>query len=429
MADDERRGTGAEQGTADLDSLRGMVEVPAQPSRAAEPAAAPSAAGRRRHRQGSGGDGGGPAPSGRRARTRSGRESQPTVPLRPAGRPGEPDHGRQEYSPDAAPALAADGAAGQVLPTGLTAQMLLRSRPRPPSTGWRKAVYRTSLGLVRLPPATAERRRMDRISRARTPVASGHHRVAVMSMKGGVGKTTTTVALGSMLASVRADRVIALDANPDRGTLSDKLPVQTGRSVRDLLEQRASISRYADIRAFTTQTVTRLEVVASDQNPAAAITFSEADYYAACAVLERFYSVCLTDCGTGMTHSAMSGVLRMTDQIVLVTTASVDSARSGSATLDWLISHGHQDLAETAVVVLNAIRRPGRGDVDLGRLEAHFAARCRTVVLVPYDAHLARGAEVELDQLAGSTAEAYLSLAAAVGDGFAFRRTDLRSAQ
>jgi hypothetical protein len=60
--------------------------------------------------------------------------------------------------------------------------------------------------------------------------------------------------------------------------------------------------------------------------------------------------------------------------------------------------------------------------VDLDRLEHHFAARCRAVVRVPYDSHMEEGAEVELELLGNATAEAYLELAAIVGDGLAWPR-------
>jgi hypothetical protein len=43
-------------------------------------------------------------------------------------------------------------------------------------------------------------------------------------------------------------------------------------------------------------------------------------------------------------------------------------------------------------------------------------------VRVPYDPHLEEGAEVELEQLSAATTEAYLRLAATVGDGFAWPR-------
>jgi MinD-like ATPase involved in chromosome partitioning or flagellar assembly len=65
------------------------------------------------------------------------------------------------------------------------------------------------------------------------------------------------------------------------------------------------------------------------------------------------------------------------------------------------------------------IRPRSRSGVDLDRLEQHFAARCRAVVRVPYDPHLEEGAEVELPRLNQSTADAYLMLAAEIGDGFA----------
>jgi MinD-like ATPase involved in chromosome partitioning or flagellar assembly len=285
--------------------------------------------------------------------------------------------------------------------------------------GWRHALYRVTGGLMRAPQSAAERRRVDLVLRARTPVAGGHHRVAVLSLKGGVGKTTTTVGLGATLASLRGDRVIAIDANPDRGTLCDKLRLETAATVRDLLNEEHQIRRYADVRAYTTQAPSGLEVLASDRDPTVSVAFSAEDYEDVALVLERYYSVCVTDCGTGLLHSAMAGVLRLADQIVLVSSPSVDGARSASAALDWLAAHQYGDLVRGAVVVLSAIRPRSKSTVDLGRLQQHFAARCRAVVRVPYDPHLEEGAEMDLARLSGATADAYLVLAAEVGDGFA----------
>jgi MinD-like ATPase involved in chromosome partitioning or flagellar assembly len=284
-------------------------------------------------------------------------------------------------------------------------------------------------GLLRLGESAADMRRRDLINRVRTPVAGGHHRVAVLSLKGGVGKTTTAVGLGATFATLRGDRVIAVDANPDRGTLSDKVRLETAATVRDLLNERNQIRRYADVRAFTTQAPSRLEVLASDRDPAVSVAFSADDYGDAARVLEHFYSICLTDCGTGLLHSAMSGVLRLADQIVVVSSPSVDGARSASATLDWLEAHGCADLVRNGVVVLSTIRPKSKSTVDLDRLEHHFAARCRAVARIPYDPHLEEGAEVDLELLSAQTADAYLTLAALVGDGLAWpRRLTSRSA-
>lgn len=42
----------------------------------------------------------------------------------------------------------------------------------------------------------------------------GCYKIALLSLKGGVGKTTVTATLGATFASIRGDRVIAVDANP-----------------------------------------------------------------------------------------------------------------------------------------------------------------------------------------------------------------------
>lgn len=304
----------------------------------------------------------------------------------------------------------------------LTSDVLLPGKRAVPGVGWRRTIYRASGGLIRVGESAAELRRRDLVDRVRTPVTGGHHRVAVMSLKGGVGKTTAAVGLGSTLASLRGDRVIAVDGNPDRGTLSDKVRLETSATIRDLLNERAQVSRYADVRAFTSQASSRLEILASDRDPGVSVAFSADDYRAVARVLEHYYSICITDCGTGLLHSAMAGILELADQIVLVSSPSVDGARSASATLDWLEAHSYGDLVRNGVVVLSMIRQKSKSSVDLDRLEAHFAARCRAVIRVPYDSHLEEGAEVELDMLNSDTADAYLELAATVGDGFAVPR-------
>ncbi|MCP2338016.1 MinD/ParA family ATP-binding protein [Actinomadura rupiterrae] len=330
------------------------------------------------------------------------------------GQPGYPQHPGQPGQPGYPPQ-----------PQGtesLSSENLLGERRIAPSGGWRRAVYKATAGNVHPGESSSELRRKDLVARARTMVAGGHHRVAVMSLKGGVGKTTTTTGLGSMLSSLRGDRVIAVDANPDRGTLSDKVRLETAATVRDLLNNRERVHRYADVRAFTSQNEARLEILASDRDPAVSEAFSAEDYSAVAVVLEQYYSVCITDCGTGLLHSAMAGVLALADQLVLVSSPSVDGARSASATLDWLEAHDHGHLVRNGVVVLSMVRNRTRSQVDLDKLQAHFESRCRAVVRVPYDDHLEEGAELELEALAPATREAYLQLAAVVGDGFAWQR-------
>ncbi len=342
----------------------------------------------------------------------------------PAATPAFPAAPSAGSSPATEPPPLAPAPAPPVRETAesLTAELLLHGRRPPPVVGWRRTVYRATGGLIRVGESSAALRRRDLVNRVRTPVAGGHHRVAVMSLKGGVGKTTTAVGLGATLATMRGDRVIAVDGNPDRGTLSDKVRLETSATIRDLLNERAQITRYADVRAYTSQSWSRLEILASDRDPAVSVAFSADDYRAVARILEHYYSICITDCGTGLLHSAMSGILELADHIVLVSSPSVDGARSASATLDWLEAHDHANLVRNCVVVVSTVRPKSKSTVDLDRLGQHFAARCRAVVRIPYDAHLEEGAEVELDLLSSETADAYLQLAALVGDGFAVPR-------
>ncbi|MDQ4119746.1 MAG: MinD/ParA family protein, partial [Actinomycetota bacterium] len=295
--------------------------------------------------------------------------------------------------------------------------LMARNAKRPPRSGWRRVVYVLTRGYVNPGESPADIRRRELTARVNKPLISSH-KIAMLSLKGGVGKTTVTATLGSTFASLRGDRVVAVDANPDRGTLSQKIPLETTATVRHLLRDAQRVRRYTDVRAYTSQGSSRLEVLASEQDPAVSEAFSEDDYRRAVDLLEHFYNLVLTDCGTGLMHSAMYGVLGMADQLVIVSSGSIDGARSASATLDWLDAHGNGDLVRNAVVVINTVHRRAGSGVDLDRVAEHFAGRCRAVVRIPFDGHLEEGAEIDLDRLEPGTRTALLELAAAVADGF-----------
>jgi MinD-like ATPase involved in chromosome partitioning or flagellar assembly len=256
----------------------------------------------------------------------------------------------------------------------------------------------------------------NRLAEVNQPL-QGCYRIALLSLKGGVGKTTITATLGSTFASIRGDRVVAVDANPDRGTLSQKVPLETAGTVRHLLRDAEGIERYSDVRSYTSQGPSRLEVLASESDPTVSEAFSADDYLKTLAVLERFYSLVLTDCGTGLMHSAMAAVLAKSDVLIVISSGSVDGARSASATLDWLNAHGHEELVRKSIAVINAVR-PRSGKVDMPKVVDHFARRCRAVRLIPFDPHLEEGAEVSLERLNRETWEALIELAAVVADGF-----------
>lgn len=308
----------------------------------------------------------------------------------------------------------------------LSTSALLRQLKPAPSSGWRRLLYLASGKLINVGEGPRAIEHNNLVAQANRPL-QGCYRIALMSLKGGVGKTTITATLGGTFASIRGDRVIAVDANPDRGTLSQKVPLETPATVRNLLRDAERIERYSDVRGYTSQGPSRLEVLASESDPAVSQAFSAEDYDRTLAVLERFYSLVLTDCGTGLMHSAMSSVLAKADTLIVVSSGSVDGARSASATLDWLDAHGHQDLVRRSVCVINAVR-PRSGKVDMQKVVDHFSRRCRAVRLVPFDPHLEEGAEIELERLKPKTREALIELAAVVAEGFPTGAADERLA-
>ncbi|WP_039937408.1 MinD/ParA family ATP-binding protein, partial [Streptomyces himastatinicus] len=258
--------------------------------------------------------------------------------------------------------------------------------------------------------------RQRKLELIRTPVLSCY-RIAVISLKGGVGKTTTTTALGSTLATERQDKVIAIDANPDAGTLGRRVRRETGATIRDLVTAIPYLNSYMDIRRFTSQAASGLEILANDVDPAVSTTFNDDDYRRVIDILGKQYPIILTDSGTGLLYSAMRGVLDLADQLIIISTPSVDGASSASTTLDWLSAHGYADLVQRSITVISGVRETGKM-IKVEDIVSHFETRCRGVVVVPFDEHLSAGAEVDLDMMRPKTREAYFNLSAMVAEDF-----------
>ena len=293
---------------------------------------------------------------------------------------------------------------------------MLRPSAAPPQSGWRRLIYALTGGTVNPGLSPRELRERELVAAVRAPV-TGCRRIAIVSRKGGVGKTTTTLFLGHTFAEYRGDRVIALDGNPDAGSLGYRVHRATNKTITHLLVAREEVSRYADIRAFTSQAPTRLEVIAADDDPRITDSLREDDYKRAVDLLEVHYNLICMDTGTGVLESASKGILQLADQLVLVTSPSLDSGRAASATLDWLEENGHEHLVAGSVAVINGTRP--KGMVDLDKVERHFQARCRSVVRIPWDEVVQAGAEAAPTDLRPATRAAYLELAAKVAKGFA----------
>ncbi|MEU9747393.1 SCO5717 family growth-regulating ATPase [Streptomyces niveus] len=329
----------------------------------------------------------------------------PADPRSGAGWPTAMAHDQRERSVPGAPL-------GYTAAVELSSDRLLRNnKPKAKSSRNPSGASRFKIGAKK---EEAERQR--KLELIRTPVLSCY-RIAVISLKGGVGKTTTTTALGSTLATERQDKILAIDANPDAGTLGRRVRRETGATIRDLVQAIPYLNSYMDIRRFTSQAPSGLEIIANDVDPAVSTTFNDEDYRRAIDVLGKQYPIILTDSGTGLLYSAMRGVLDLADQLIIISTPSVDGASSASTTLDWLSAHGYADLVQRSITVISGVRETGKM-IKVDDIVQHFQTRCRGVVVVPFDEHLAAGAEVDLDMMRPKTREAYFNLSALIAEDF-----------
>lgn len=301
----------------------------------------------------------------------------------------------------------------------LTADRLIDVSPRhrpAPEKGFRRFLYFATFRAINLGDTLKIRERKALDARISAHFDGGAKFVPVLTRKGGVGKTTITTLLGMAMALVREDRVVAIDANPDRGTLAERVSRGTRFTVRDVVNKAAAIDGFTEFSTMVSRDATRLDVLASDSDPMLSEAFSEGDYNVVADMAARYYSIVLTDCGTGIVHSVMRPTLQRASGLVIVSGGSVDEARLASETLTWLEANGYGDLVRNSVVALNTATQATKL-VKLDEIESHFKTRVREVVRIPYDPALAAGSVIKWDQLKKQTRDSARLLAALVVDG------------
>ncbi|OBH63584.1 MinD/ParA family protein [Mycobacterium sp. E2479] len=273
---------------------------------------------------------------------------------------------------------------------------------------WRQLVHRIT-GLELGPDKNTAYENQLR-QRIRTTVGSAFP-IAVLNLKGGVGKTAVVEALGSTFAAVRRDRVLALDI--DAGDLADRHGRRNPHSLADLLHGSPA-AQYEDIRALTYMNGFGLEVLGL---PDTDWRLQRHDMLRAFSMLRNQYSLVLVDCVKTLNSAVMDAVLPESQALVVVTSPAIDAIRKTRATLEWLCNNGYQSLMQWTVLAINHVelgKVDGVAVTELDRLSAHVAA---TVVL-PFDRHVHDGRKIALDRLSKESRRSYLEMAAVLADMF-----------
>jgi MinD-like ATPase involved in chromosome partitioning or flagellar assembly len=151
--------------------------------------------------------------------------------------------------------------------------------------------------------------------------------IAILSPKGGVGKTTTTSLLGMLLSMLRPDRIAAVDANPDYGSLGRALVPDHHVFVDDFLSLMDSQApAAAALEAQLGRARHGLLVLPAPTDPARMWGLREPEYARVIERLQQYVGVLLLDCGTGLQEPSTSAAISAADQCVLVTEADPASA-------------------------------------------------------------------------------------------------------
>ena len=201
--------------------------------------------------------------------------------------------------------------------------------------------------------------------------------VAVISPKGGVGKTTVAVLLGTLLAMVRSDRIVAVDSNPDYGTLGRSLTPEHPIYVDDLLE-------VLEHPALTVTLLDRslgraahgLMVLPAPVDPDRMARLDPDSYRRVVVRLRELVGAVVLDCGPGLHDPAARAAMEAADQVVLVSDAEPATAR--------LVTEAAARLDQSGVPYLFVVNRlPGRGSRLNLDLLARQVPNARGLAVIP----------------------------------------------
>ena len=345
----------------------------------------------------------------------------PQQPPRGPRPPAPPNAGQLPHGSWPNPAYPADSRAAQPPLAGsyadrIRADQLVPTPRVPPSSGWRRALYRATFGLVNVGPSAEELRQAEQEARIKA-VLRGHYKIGVMG-KGGVGKTTMSASIGSIFAELRQeDRVVAIDADTSFGKLGSRVDPKATGSYWELATDQ-HLETFADVRSRVGNNAAGLFVLAGEASPARRRVLDPAIYREATSRLDRYFTISIVDCSSTMDSPVTQEVLRDLDALVVVSSPWVDGAATAGQTMDWLANRGLTGLLRRTVVVLND--SDGHADKRTrGILAQQFAGQGQVVVEVPFDGHLRPGGVIAgTTELAPATRRKFIEIAAALAEHF-----------
>ncbi|MFC4913017.1 hypothetical protein [Actinomadura gamaensis] len=260
-------------------------------------------------------------------------------------------------------------------------------------------------------PADEARAAAELAASIQRPVTTGR-RIAVVGMRGGAGKSTIAALLATVFAHYRHDRVLALDVDPDLGSLPLRLGVTRGLSLGDLATTAGGFQSFADAEPHLTRVAERLWTLPGNRGSIGDSPLDAAIYRDTALPLTRFFGITLADCGSGITRPLPRAVLEGVHAQVLVAPATSEGARSVGRALDWMAANGLRAHVPRTIAVFTVKSPHTRRTLDLDATSAILADAGVSCLRLDYDRHVASGAPISPPRLAEATSITVTRLAA-----------------
>lgn len=287
-------------------------------------------------------------------------------------------------------------------------------------TGWRAVA--AALGLKMKPSPAAVALAQDR--RLVAQHWPGCHKLAVVNVKGGQGKTPTSAMISAVFGRFGGGAVLAWDNSETLGTLgwrTESGPYDS--TVRDmlpaadmLLSPETGVSAIA--RYVHHQIDDRYDVLRSSSalfGSQSRITADDFDRLV--AVAERYYRMVIFDSGKDESGERWLRMLDTTNQLIIPVLADVESAEGVRTLLEELSARDEHSarLAAEAVVVVSEWPQPVNTR-ELKTVVDGLQEMVRAVEVLPFDPALKNGA-LRFENLKPQTQDTYVKVAAHAARG------------
>ncbi|MDQ1009560.1 MinD-like ATPase involved in chromosome partitioning or flagellar assembly [Streptomyces sp. V4I23] len=241
------------------------------------------------------------------------------------------------------------------------------------------------------------------------PVTTGRQ-IAVVSIRGGAGKSTVTALLGTTYAHYRQDPVLLVEADPALGSLPLRLGAETLRwttgDLAGIVEPQMSL---LDVTGYLVQLPDNAWLLPGSQGQIGAMLDTRA-YERVMVALRRYFGVTVVDCET-LPAEVARVALSAAQARVLTAPATLEGVTSTYSVLQWMQGLPPHLIAGTVVVLTELVPHPG---LDVDKAARKLESTGARVHVLPYDRHLAAGGRIRTDMLARGTRQAATRLAAAV---------------